>query len=200
MNVISSEEDFLRIDTCVDAAIEREVLLPERVFCRTLKHFLFITFDELFMPYFFNYLKRFVIEAGGDNFWLTALDPDPNLYFCANFNFLGTFNFSCSDPEHEYISAMNDYPSDSLADALSHNANILVLSSMAKEWAIYGSRDADIAICAFSNMELMETFRKIYGSDLLGGLKSAAQYAYGRSADVGLAERFCSNYSCSSTP
>ena len=51
--------------------------------------------------------------------------------------------------------------------------------SSTHKWAVYGDRDADIAICGFTNLEQMELFKSIYGSDLLGGAITAADYAYG---------------------
>jgi hypothetical protein len=170
-------------------------VLPENVFRQTLKFFLFITFDELFMPLFFNHLKQYLLDIGENRFWVTAIDPDPKLYFGANLDFFGAIEFISSDTVDDYLSAINNYPEDSPADALAHNSNLLMFVSPTHKWAVYGDRDADIAICAFTDRRQMELFRSIYGSDLLDGIKAAADYAYGAAGKNTLEAKFCGSYS-----
>ena len=194
MKAVSVERDYEPIEAGVDIIIYKTKTLPEKVFRETFKYFLFITFDDLLMPHFFNHLKQFLIEVGEERFWLTVIDPEPKLYFGVNFTFFGSFEFSNADTENDYISALNEYPKDSLADALAHNSNSLLISSFTYKWAIFGNRDADIAICAFSDRTQMELFESFYGYDLLDGVKAAAKYAYSATGDNALIETFCKNY------
>lgn len=62
------------------------------------------------------------------------------------------------------------------------------------KWAVYGDRDADIAICAFTDQQQMELFKSIYGSDLLDGVKVAANYAYGATGKSTLEATLCDSY------
>lgn len=195
MRVITTEKDYDSVASEADKILYRTKVLPENVFKQALKFFLFVTFDELFMPLFFNHLKRYLLEVGEISFWLTAIDPDPKLYFGANFDFFGAIEFSSADSEEEYLAAINNYPEDSPADALAHNANSLMLFSSQHGWAVYGNRDADIAICAFADIEQMEQFKSIYSCDLLGGVSAAADYAYGATGNSVLKANLCSSYS-----
>jgi len=195
MKIISLEKDFNLIEMSINIIMDKSKLLPENVFRETLKYFLFVTFDELLMTLFFNHLRQYLIGIGEKDFWLAVIDPDPKSYFAANFNFYGAFEFSSTDDEADYVSALNDYPKGSTADALMHNSNSLIVSSFTNKWAVFGNRGADIAICAFSDHAHMKLFRSSYGSDLLNDMKAAAKYAYGDSDKNSQAERFCMNYS-----
>jgi hypothetical protein len=193
MKVISVEKDYEPIVTSVKKILDQTKTLPENVFRQAFKFFLFITFDELFMPLFFNHIKRYLLEAAENGFWLTVIDPDPS-YFWSHFDFFGSIEFSSSDSEDDYLAALNNYPKESIADALAHNSNLLMIFSPTSKWAIYGDRGSGIAICAFSDRAQMEFFKSIYDCDLLGGVKFAAEYAYGATDKNSLREKFCNSY------
>ena len=195
MKVVSLEKDFNLIELSINSVMDKSKILPENVFREAFKYFLFITFDELLMTLFFNHLKRYLIDIGEKGFWLAVIDPDSKSYFSTHFNFFGAFEFSSADDEDDYVSALNDYPEDSPADALMHNSNSLIVSSFTNKWAVFGNREADIAICAFSDRAYWELFRSSYGSDLLNGIKAAAKYAYGASGKNSQKEKFCKSYS-----
>lgn len=195
MRTITTEKRYDSVASDAEKILDRTKVLPENVFKQALRFFLFITFDELFMPLFFNHLKRYLLEVGENSFWLTAVDPDPKLYFGANFDFLGAIEFFSADTGEDYLAALNNYPEDSPADALAHNANSLLFFSSKFGWAVYGNRDSDIAICAFADIEQVELFKSIYGSDLLGGVSEAADYAYGATGNSVLKAKLCSSYS-----
>ena len=193
MKVISTAEDFDLIDLSIDRVIDRSKILPDRVFRSAFKYFLFITFDDLHMDLFFNHIKQYLISVGEPAFWLATIYPDPRSYYFYHFGFYGTFEFLSSDNEDDYISALN-YPKDS-ADALMYNSDLLIALSSSNKWAVFSSRDDDIAICGFSDRVQMEIFRSVYGSDLLNSVNAAAEYAYGVSGDALQIERFRKNYS-----
>lgn len=194
MKVISTEKDYNSVATVAAKVLNRTKVLPDNVFRSALKFFLFITFDDLFMPLFFNHLKRYLLEIGENRLWVMAIEPDPKLYFGAHFNFFGAIEFSLSDTEDNYLAALNNYPADSPADALAHNANVLIFFSSTHTWVVYGDREADIAICAFADRTQMELFKSIYGSNLLHGVKTAAEYAYGASGESALKAKLCNSY------
>lgn len=195
MRPIVTEKDYEPIAEGVERILDTKKVLPEKVFNQSFKYFLFLTFDELSMRPFFNNIKRYLSESGEANFWLTAIKPDPKIYFGFHFNFFGAIEFSTSDTEDDYLGALHDYPEESPADALVHNTSSLMAFSSTNMWAIYGDRDAEIAICAFTGREQMDLFKTIYGSDLLlGEVKNVGEYAYGGSGNTPKVEKFCNSY------
>jgi hypothetical protein len=193
MKVISTESDYSVVESSAEYLFDKNKTLPENVFLPRLVGFLFITFDELFMPVFFNHLKNFLRAIGENSFWVASIEPDSKIYFGAHFGFFG-FEFFVSDSERDYLDALHSYPEASPADALVHNSNLLMISSATGRWAIYGDRAADLAICAFDSQGRLDTFKEIYGDDLLGGVKVAADYAYGVDKTNPLKEKFCNCY------
>ncbi len=151
---------------------------------------------------FYNNIIKYFAETKENEFWLTTLRPDAEQYYYKYFRFFGTFEFSCSDTFEEYISALNGYPKESPNNALMYIGDVVLFSTYTNKWVVYGERDADIAICAFQEKELMELFEKIYGSETLGDVREAADYAYNAAFKDGysddekndLIQVFCHNY------
>lgn len=194
MRIISTRPDYAQIYSCVFELIHKSKRIPENVYKKNFSYFLFLTFDEVFLSAFFNNLIKYIKGTGRNGFWVTSIDPDPELYYGSNFDYFGAINFSSDDIASEYIRGMNKYPENSAADALSHNGNILLYSSLDAEWAIYADRDSDIAICSFSSKEDMEIFRLAFESDLFEGVEFAANYAFNSPTNKSLIETFCQHY------
>lgn len=197
MNVISTEQEFKPIEKRVNSLVKKSMVLPENVFNERLCCFTFLTFYEILTFLFFDDLNSFLKKLDESNFFVCVMDPNPRSYFAKHFNFFGSIKFSDKDNKNDYISALNNYPMDSPADALMYNSNELVISSVNSkyEWAIFAQRDVDLAICAFSDSKEMSLFQSSYTSGLLGNVEEAAIYAYGESGDSDLIRYFCGNYS-----
>lgn len=178
-----------------DEIINRKQNIPDKVFHKEFKIFLFITFDEILMPIFFNHLKKYLVEINQKKLWVTTIKPDPKNYFEINFDFWGAFEIRPEDNAEDYIAALHNYPTESPADAIAHSANSILFFSPEHDWAIYGDRDSDIAICSFNNKEKMQIFQAIYGYDLLGSVKDAAIYAYGEEENIELKKHFFRSFS-----
>ncbi len=74
MNVISSREQISLVSSHIDSTVDTSKVLPDMVFRSTFQYFSFITFDEPFLPLFFNSLKQFLVEIGEEQFWLSAIN------------------------------------------------------------------------------------------------------------------------------
>lgn len=200
MKAVSEENYFVPIAANIIKTLNKTKALPENVFQKEFGHYLFITFDELFTTLFFNHLKDYLLKTNEQDFFVSSIDPDPEAYFKVHFGFFGAFIFSTSDSEKDYIFALNNYPEDSPADALAHNCESILIMSVNDKFAIYGSRDNEIAICAFPDREQAKSFRWAYDDDLLANERSAAEYAYcydphySDSDSAALVDEFCRNY------
>lgn len=194
MKLVSINSDYMRVSNSINAAIVSDVNLPRRVFSQFFTRFSFLTFDELLMPNFFINLVRFQRAIGEENFWFACIEPDPRLYFKEHFDFFGCLEFTIGDEAKAYCGALNDFPESSLADALAHSANLVVILSQSGDWIIYGDRAAEIAICAFNDSTLNDVFQSIFGDDLFPSAEFASDFAYGESEHENKVE-FLNNYS-----
>lgn len=198
MMAVSEDKYFKALESNIIKTVDKRKLLPEMVFKSVFKHFLFIRFYDLLMPErFFKHTKQYMMKIGEKDFWIVVLDPDPRGYYKKYFNIYGAFEFLGTDTDAEYLSAFHHYPKDSDADALAYRGDILLVSSFSNKWAVYGSREDEIAICAFSDIGQMELFKASYGFDLLDDVEVAAEYAYGKSGNKTKIEKLCTNYSAS---
>ncbi|MCG9966072.1 hypothetical protein [Shewanella cutis] len=199
MKAITNESDYDLIYTYIEKVINRTRTLPDNVFDPSFKFFSFITFDELLMPIFFEYLQQYSLKIGENGFWITSLAPDPKKYYGHYFNFFGTIEFLNTDTHKDYLAGLHHYPKDSKADAIAYNADLLMFLSKKCDWAVYGDRDAEIAICAFKDINKMELFKSLYGLGFLEGVTAASDYAYGVTSNSVFKKTFITNYSYSVT-
>ena len=180
MKIISTENDYYLIEKEFNNVLDKKKSLPQNVFGQEFKFFLFIDFYDLLSPRkLFNYLKPFLLGRGENTFWLTAIDPDPKLYYGKRFNFYGAIEVSCLDTDADYLNALENYPKESIADALWCRGDLLAFFSSSHEWVVYGDRDYDIAICAFKNQQTREKFKSVYdGKGLLSDVYEGADLVY----------------------
>lgn len=194
MRIISNKSDYEKIHSRVSEIINESKKIPENIYKEKFSYFLFLTFDEIFTSSFFNSLIKYIKGTGRSGFWVFCIDPDPELYYGSNFDFFGAIDFSADDTASEYILGINNYPENSLADALSSNGNALLYSSLDANWSIYADRDFDIAICSFSSQGDMNYFQLAFESDLFNNVESAANYAFDSPTNKNIIEIFCQQY------
>lgn len=194
MRIISNKSDYEKIHSIVSEIINESKKIPENIYKEKFSYFLFLTFDEIFTSSFFNSLVKYVKGTGRSGFLVVCMDPDPELYYGSNFDFFGAIDFSADDTVSEYISGINNYPENSVADALSSNGNALLYSSVDAGWSIYADRDCDIAICSFLSQGDMNNFQLAFGSDLFKNVESAANYAFDSANNKNIIEIFCQQY------
>ena len=194
---IISQVDFEPVRLAVRNAFLPEPCLPDMVFAEELRHgYGFLTFDDLRMPRFFRCLQKFAVTlGGGDGIALTSIKPDPENYFANHFSFFGSIVFERSDGDQEFLDSINNFPVDSPADALNHNTDSLAFVSLSGEWAIYGERDFDLAVCGFSSAAVKNVFDLVCGTETLGGVTAAADFAYGRADSAVQNSRLIACYS-----
>jgi hypothetical protein len=154
--------------------------LPLKVFTANISSYSFLAFDGLFMRDFFERLIRFCKLNGDGHFYLATSDPDPLGYYFKHFEFFGAFKFELNDLADDFVSAVNDFPIDSPADALIHRADRLDFFSSNGKWRLPGDRDAQIAVCGFADPSIGAQFQLAFSKDMLLPIELAAEFAYGK--------------------
>lgn len=178
MKIVRAEQDFIGIEKCIDDMIHRSEELPRNVFKEKFTHFLFIQFDDLFSGEFYSCLKQYLLDIGeGENvFWISPLIPDPKSYYSVRYNYYGSFEFTLSDSEEDVLTALTQYPEECDGDALTYVSDSLLVSSYSYRWAIYGEREREIAVCAFSSLEEMEKFGYAFKDLGIRNVEEATEY------------------------
>lgn len=174
MSYVKDKETFFRLSEQMQTVLIRENRLPKQVFKEEFSEFRFIDLDELFTESFFNKLLAFLLLIGEREFVLYVLDPDPEGYFYKHFHQYSVLEFSAEiNSAKDYTESLLTDPGDSPADAIRYNSNVFVLFSPSLRWAIYGERDIELGIAAFTEAGLAESFVDSYGSDRIFDSQSA---------------------------
>lgn len=195
MRFVDSAEKFGSFVTLAGALVDASKNIPNNVFTEKLNLFLFITFDEVRMRVFFSHLKKFLERIGETEFIYLVVDPMPDDYLCEDIKKYKAIEFSTSDNDNQFISALNEYSGGSVPDSIMDNSDQILIMSKSQEWCVFADRDSDIAVCAFSTQRFYENFKSEYGEDLLPSTEAAAEYAYGERNDTEKIRLLIKNYS-----
>ena len=151
--------------------------LPSKIFPSSVSHFSFLAFDRLFMRSFFVSLAQFCEQNGNSHFYLATSKPDATTYYFKHFGFYGAFEFEVTDTADDFVSAINNVPIDSPADALIHSAIRIDFFSSDGKWRLHGDRDSQIAVCGFSELLIREQFEHVFSGDILLSAENAAPFS-----------------------
>ncbi len=194
MNVITSGEQIDLISSHIDSTVDTSKVLPNIVFRSAFKYFSFITFDEPFLPIFFNNLKQFLVEIREEQFWLSAINLEKKKENKSNFNITSAIQVLTADNEKDYLQAVNGFTDNDELSVHMHYSDLLIALSSSRKWVVFGDSVADIAICAFSDSTYSDVFKAVYGTELLS-IERAAEYAYGTASNLPQREKLLFNYS-----
>lgn len=173
---LDAQLDFDQNMAVVNGICDRKRSLPEQVFKQSKGCCISLLFDEIFLPTFFADMKEFLRLEKETDFFLIVLDPDPETYFLEHFNTYHLALLSKDDKVEDYMDLLNQDPGGSPADAIIHSSNILLFYSVTTHWAIYADRNWEIAICWFSNKEVLKNFRHVYSGVVLDTAEDTLEF------------------------
>lgn len=165
MNFINNKIVFSQFTMKMDSMLLAGKRLPEQVFKEGFSIFYFIEFDEIFTKLFFNKLIKFLYLENESEFIMYVTDPNPETYFLNYFNQYPIVKFSDDNTDEEYLQILLEDPGNSPADAIIYNSNTIVFFSESSEWLIYGDREMEVGVIAFSQASVASNFVTSYGKE-----------------------------------
>ena len=101
------------------------------------------TFDdaEMFTSQFANIIHQLIGWSGDAYATYVVLNPDPVHYFWRHFQKYPTIQIEADDSEQAYLSALNEDPGGSPADAVGTNWWECVIVSPSIKWFVHALRD-----------------------------------------------------------
>ena len=121
--------------------------LPDQVFKLECEYFRFFDFDVVFEERFWKLVVGIADENGDTEVTLGVLDPNAT-YFRRHFGYFGEACIGVSTTATEYQELIGREPSDSPADALRHNANVIAFCGPSHRWAIWVQRNLGLGVIA----------------------------------------------------
>ena len=196
MNVLQDiEEAFSKEITMLKSIINWKKELPEQVFS-SYKNFAILEFDYIFSKDFFEKISVFLNQIGEEELIFIVIDPNPKSYYFHNFGKYPFFKIHQSCTFEEYISILSKDPGNSPADAILYNSSRLIIHSDSLNWAIYGSRDFEVAIFATELDTIVQLFKQCIENtfDIESAIELVIEPAWGGNLEQEVADVLLANY------
>jgi hypothetical protein len=176
MKFLTMRTDFEAQKRAIDRLVDVEKRFPGFVFRDRFSNFVCMDFDKVLTGAFHERLKNFLERMGETRYFLAVIDPEPENYFFHHFGKYPFLEVSVLDSEAEFLRAVNEDPGGSPADAITYNGRVVVAYSDSGEWALYGERDYEFGIVAFSEEEHKEAFISSYGQECVFTIEGAIEH------------------------
>ena len=142
-----------------------QVDFKENPFNENFKYFLAFEFEYIFHELFFEELKYFLKQMGSHSVVFYTIDPSPEEYFYRHFEKYSIFEISTFATDEDLSQIMTKDPGGSPADTICVGSNEVCWFSDSDDWAILGSREWEIAIIGFTNLNIKQKFIKSLSED-----------------------------------
>lgn len=160
---IDDESEYNFILRCFDCCTAGGSNFPEFVFSDDFKFFFFMDFDYALSISFVSSIFPLLKSEGEESLYFSVLEPDPENYFFYNFSKypLVKIDLDVAKSGFDIAEAIELDPGGSPSDAIAYNANELWVFPASLEWAIFMSRDFELAILGCKKDEVKKEFSKI---------------------------------------
>jgi hypothetical protein len=100
---------------------------------------------------FWSVLQELASQSGDHELVLGVLAPDPASYFKAQFGYYSWATLPVTLSSNDYWDFLNSAPSESLADSVLANAQVVVFTVPSMRWIVWGERESGLCVLASSN-------------------------------------------------
>lgn len=163
MRTLEERVEFLAEASRIQQLVSNLPVLPGYGFATHPVGIKLLEFDYLLLAEFFRSLRA-IMEERRLEVTLAVLDPDPEEYYYHHFKHYPFVRIFPDDTEQDYLGMLLDGPSESPADAIGINSNVIVIYPPAMDWLIYGDRGLEIAIAAAFKEEslgILSSFKEL---------------------------------------
>lgn len=122
------------------------------------KYFAGFEFDFIYHKSFFEGLKVFLSKIGSEFVTFYTISPPPESYFYRRFEKYSVFEISSLASDSDLNEIMTKNPDEDSFDSICASSDEIAWFSESDNWAILGSRDWEIAIIGFTDIEVMKKF------------------------------------------
>lgn len=164
VDFIKDKNTFRNLEQCVYLRFKQKSF-EQNPFKSHFRYFLAFEFEFIYHELFFEGLKVFLEQIGDENVCFYTLSPSPAKYFFQNFKKYSVFEIDVTASYDELNSILTKDPGNSPADSLVDNSNEICWFSKSDKWSILASREWEIAIVGFSDLEVKEKFKESFNED-----------------------------------
>lgn len=164
-NLITQTEEFNILKSRLSKMIEEDIPFEKNPFKPVFKYFIGIEFDIIFNENIFEAFRKFITKCELPHFVFYVLDPNPETYFYHHFRKFSVVKVGVDMSYNDFVNIMDSDPGGSPADALNVNSNELAIFSNANNWVVLGSREWEIAIVGFTDVDVKNTFEECFNQE-----------------------------------
>lgn len=107
---------------------------------------------------FFDRIKHFLEKTDNSVLYFYTLSPSQEDYYYKQFGKYSTFSININQTYKDLYDLLYEDPGNNTGNYVGVVSNDIVWFSDSDDWAIVASRDLEIAICAFTTLEMKKKF------------------------------------------
>ena len=140
--------------------------MKKNPFNNSFKHFSAFEFEFIYDELFFEGLKVFLEQMENQKVCFYTIEPSPEEYFYNRYRKYSIFEITTSSPDVDLNNIMTKDPTGDSEDSICTSSDKVCWFSKSDKWAILASRDWEIAIAGFSDLEVKEKFMASFTKDV----------------------------------
>lgn len=159
---IDSIDEFESIKNILDKIFISNSSLPNQVFHKDFKDYLFEEFDYTMTEYFWTKITELANTTNDDFIIMAVLNPSPLNYYFKEFGYFNCAKLKVDISSIQYMDVLNFSPEDSPADSIFINSYTVVWASPSMKWGIWAERDKGVCVVAFNEKMLKNSLISIF--------------------------------------
>jgi len=176
INFIDSSKVFLNEKNHATLIFKNNVELPNNLFTNEFTSFKSIEFDKLYSASVFEGIKVFLKKISNSNFTFFSIEPSPEKYFFKHFTKYSVAKIPIDSSYDDYLNFLNEDPGNSPADCLIDRSETILIYSDNPIWGIVGSKDWEVGIVGFKEVEIEKHFLSSFDNlDLFKVIRSRVE-------------------------
>ncbi len=158
-------ENYKKYKSRFSELFDTQKEFEENPFKENFKYFLSFDFDYIFDEIFFSLLINFFKSINELNILFYTTNPIPDEYY-NYFKRYNIFEFDIGNTFSEFEDIIYQGPNDETINSIGISVNDFALFSFkSDDWGILGSRELELGIVGFSNLEMKNNFLDIFANE-----------------------------------
>ncbi|WP_078554455.1 hypothetical protein [Bacillus alkalicellulosilyticus] len=173
---IKDVNEYLDLKAILEEIIDINKEIPNQVFQKEYRGYLFQQFDNIMSEEFFSTIRGLAEKSNDDYIVIAVLNPHPMDYYYKEFGYFNWAKLPLSLSNGYYWSILNEGPPNWEADAIVHNSFIIAFFSPSRKWGIWADRNYEISVIAFNEKDeknhlILESWLPVENEEVVNWMK-----------------------------
>ncbi|MBA8889503.1 hypothetical protein FHW12_003749 [Dokdonella fugitiva] len=174
---ILADGEFVKLKALLSSVVDPNCELPDSPFHSRLEHRKFEEFDWAMSADAWASLCSLAARSGDSWILVAVLDPDPVTYYKAEFGYYNWSMVPTSVTGEQYRRVLDTHPRERPADSMFVNSSVVVWTSPAAKWAIWGERRTGLCVLAAEEPDYGVDWKGLEWAMEIANLEQGAAFA-----------------------